>query len=45
MENWDPQENQGRRQDQVEMTNKIVFVSLCLMAVSGIANLIYLWLN
>jgi uncharacterized membrane protein YidH (DUF202 family) len=45
MENWDPQENQGRRQDQVEMTNRIVFFSLCLMVVSGIANLIYLWLN
>jgi uncharacterized membrane protein YidH (DUF202 family) len=45
MENWDPQENQGRRQDQVEVTNKIVFVSLCLMVVSGIANLIYLYLK
>ena len=45
MENWDPQENQGRREDQVIMANRIVFFSLCLMVISSIANLLYLYLK
>ena len=45
MEEWDVNENQGRRKDQIEITNKIVFYSLIGILITIISNGIYLCLK
>jgi hypothetical protein len=45
MEEWDVNENQGRRKDQIEITNKIVFYCLIGIIITIIGNGLYLWLK
>lgn len=45
MEEWDCNENQGRRKDQVELTYKVLFVTGLLLLTCLISNLIYLYVK
>ena len=45
MEDWDCEENQGKRRDQVETTYRVVFVTVSIIAGLVIANALYLLLN
>jgi hypothetical protein len=45
MEEWDCNENQGRRKDQVELAYKVLFFTTILISSLIIANSIYLHIN
>lgn len=45
MEEWDCNENQGRRKDQVELTYKVLFVTGLLLLTYLISNSIYLYVK
>lgn len=45
MEEWDCNENQGRRKDQVELSYKILFITGMLLATFIIANSLYLFIK
>lgn len=45
MEEWDVNENQGRRKEQIEITNKIVFYCLIGIVITIIGNGFYLYLK
>lgn len=42
MEEWDCNENQGRRKDQVELTYKVLFYTTILLISLIVGNSIYL---
>lgn len=45
MEEWDCNENQGRRKDQVELSYKILFITGMLLATFIISNSLYLFIK
>jgi hypothetical protein len=45
MEDWDVNEWQGRRKDQVEKSYGMAYVALGLLTLSVLTDLIYLYLN
>ena len=45
MEEWDCNENQGRRKDQVELSYKILFITGLLLATFIIGNSLYLFIK
>ena len=45
MEDWDVNECQGRRKNQIEITNKIVFYCLIGVVITIIGNGLYLCLK
>lgn len=45
MEDWNCEENQGKRKDQVESTYRIVFVTVSIIAGLVVANALYLLVN
>lgn len=45
MEEWDCNENQGRRKDQVELSYKILFITGMLLATFIIGNSLYLFIK
>jgi hypothetical protein len=45
MEEWDVNEWQGRRRDQVEKSYKMSYVALGLLTLSVLTGLLYLYLN
>lgn len=45
MEEWDCNENQGRRKDQVELTYKILYITGTILISFIIANSLYLFIK
>lgn len=45
MEEWDCNENQGRRKDQVELTYKILYITGAILVSFIIANSLYLFIK
>jgi len=45
MEEWDCNENQGRRKDQVELTYKILYITGTILVSFIIANSLYLFIK
>ena len=45
MEEWDYNENQGRRKDQVEFTYKVLFFTIILIISLIVGNSIYLFIK
>jgi len=45
MKEWDVNENQGRRKDKIEITNKIVLYCLIGIVITIISNGLYLCLK
>lgn len=45
MEEWDCNENQGRRKDQVELTYKVLFITGTILVSFIIANSLYLFIK
>lgn len=45
MEEWDCNENQGRRKDQVELSYKILFITGLLLVTFIISNSLYLFIK
>ena len=45
MEEWDYNENQGRRKDQVEFTYKVLFFTTILIISLIVGNSVYLFIK
>lgn len=45
MEEWDCNENQGRRKSQVELTYKLLFITGAILVSFIIANSLYLFIK